>query len=69
VWKWFEYGAYNLDIEKPNVHYRLFNNQTDGAIVRNCGGPDATNCRGAQLANTYMDYNYRGFKSILIAPE
>ncbi|MDI6104801.1 serine/threonine-protein kinase [Actinoplanes sp. NEAU-A12] len=62
---WYRYGAY--DVEEEGVHWFL-NNQTGGAVARNCRSSHGTDCRGAQLAATWWMYNYDGYKSVLLEP-
>jgi hypothetical protein len=63
---WFTYGAHNLS-NQFGIH-RFFNNQTGGAIARNCLGYDGTGCQGIQAANTWWDCNYTPYNSVLLAP-
>ena len=56
-----------------NIHnqygmHRFFNNQAGGAIARNCTGYNGRGCQGAQAANTYADYNYTPYNSVVLAP-
>ncbi|MFE0192669.1 hypothetical protein [Streptomyces sp. NPDC058989] len=65
TYKWYTYGAHNIS-NQFGVK-RLFNNQTGGAIARNCTGYNGTGCQGIQSAGTYADYNYTPYNSVLLA--
>jgi hypothetical protein len=65
-YKWYTYGAHNLSNQFGT--HRFFNNQTGGAIARNCTGYNGTGCQGAQTAGTWWDYNYTPYNSVLLAP-
>ena len=65
-YKWYSYGAHNLSNQFGT--HRIFNNQTGGAIARNCTGYNGTGCQGVQAANTYADYNYTPYNSVVLAP-
>lgn len=65
TYKWYTYGAHN-----PSNQFgvkRLFNNQTGGAIARNCTGYNGTGCQGIQTAGTYADYDYTSYNSVLLS--
>ena len=64
--KFYTYGAHNLSGQYG--YKRLFNNQTGGAIARNCTGYNGTGCKGAQTAGTYADYDYTPYNSVVLAP-
>lgn len=64
-YRWLTYGPHNLSNQFGT--HRLFNNQTGGAIARNCTGYNGAGCQGAQAANTYADYNYTPYNSVLLA--
>ncbi|UQW99400.1 hypothetical protein [Streptomyces sp. RerS4] len=65
TYKWYTYGAHNLG-NQFGVK-RLFNNQTGGAIARNCTGYNGTGCQGVQPAGSYADYDYTPYNSVLLA--
>jgi hypothetical protein len=65
TYTWYSYGAHNIS-NQYGMH-RIFNNQTGGAIARNCTGYDGRGCQGAQAANTYADYDYTPYNSVLLA--
>ncbi|MFJ6746735.1 MULTISPECIES: hypothetical protein [unclassified Streptomyces] len=65
IYKWTTYGAHNISGQYGTK--RFFNNQTGGAIARNCTGSNGTGCQGAQRAGTYADYNYTPYNSVLLA--
>ena len=64
---WYTYGAHNLSNQFG--YHRFFNNQTGGAIARNCTGYNGTGCQGIQAAGTYYDYDYTPYNSVLLAPQ
>ncbi|GIF13633.1 hypothetical protein [Actinoplanes teichomyceticus] len=64
--KFYTYGAHNLSGQFGVK--RFFNNQTGGAIARNCTGYNGTGCQGIQPAGTYGDYNYTPYNSVVLAP-
>ncbi|MEU4560170.1 hypothetical protein AB0F72_17440 [Actinoplanes sp. NPDC023936] len=64
--KFYTYGAHNLSGQYGVK--RFFNNQTGGAIARNCTGYNGTGCGGAQTPGTYGDYNYTPYNSVLLQP-
>ncbi|MEV0372916.1 hypothetical protein AB0I10_24350 [Streptomyces sp. NPDC050636] len=65
IYKWYTYGAHNIS-NQFGVK-RFFNNQTGGAIARNCTGSNGTGCQGIQTAGTYADYDYTPYNSVLLA--
>ncbi|MGS2591828.1 hypothetical protein [Streptomyces hebeiensis] len=66
TYKWYTYGAHNLS-NQFGVK-RFFNNQTGGAVARNCTGYNGTGCQGKQPAGTYADYDYTPYNSVVLAP-
>ncbi|MFJ8351737.1 hypothetical protein ACIQ9J_36430 [Streptomyces sp. NPDC094153] len=62
----YSYGAHK--IYNQFGMKRFYNNQTGGAIARNCYDADGKNCGGIQRAGTYYDYDYTPYNSILLAP-
>ncbi|GAA3613622.1 hypothetical protein GCM10022223_32210 [Kineosporia mesophila] len=64
-YKWYTYGGHNLTNQYGT--HRLFNNQTGGAVVRNCYGTNGTNCAGIQRAGTYYDYDYTPYNSVKLS--
>lgn len=63
--KWYTYGAHNLSNQYGT--HRLFNNQTGGAIARNCTGYNGVGCQGALTPGYYIDVNYTPYNSVLLA--
>jgi hypothetical protein len=66
TYKFYSYGAHK--IYNQYGMKRIFNNQTGGAIARNCYDTAGKDCGGIQRAGTYADYNYTPYNSILLAP-
>ncbi|GGW88540.1 hypothetical protein [Streptomyces lomondensis] len=66
TYKFYSYGAHK--IYNQYGMKRIFNNQTGGAIARNCYDSAGKDCGGIQRAGTYADYNYTPYNSILLAP-
>ncbi|MFE6750735.1 hypothetical protein ACFVGM_33120 [Kitasatospora purpeofusca] len=64
--RYYNYGTYNLS----NMFgtYRIFNNQTGGAIVRTCTGYNGTGCQGDLPAGWYIDKDMTPINSIVLAP-
>lgn len=63
--KFYNYGAQNLSGQVGS--HRVFNNQTDGAVVQLCTAYDGGGCGAAQQPGWYGDVDLTPINSVLLA--